>query len=1117
MDTKELNLDLETVEQVADMLWLSSHIEKTKVEVQPNIPKPKEDVSEEEESPKKIKKSRKKPKEDLVKEEKKESSVYDNDACKTKTDIKADPIRMPKKLSLSHYRAWEKSFRSFYYKVDSTREFVLDEAKTVDLIAKTKLVQPIFKAKKVKYFHLVMVIEQSPSMDIWSELILEFQKTIQRFGVFESIAFYYLASDKKGVKLYTDRALKREVKYKKLNLSKQTLLTVVSDCVSSAWHSNHIFKMLEFWSKSVPVSITHMFPKRMWQGTSLYKGFQTSFTAHDFQPLNKHLKSDDGYYDEEDITFNIPIVNFEPQSVDAWASVIHGKRGKWIDGVILEDLEEKEFVEMTTNTNKISVEERVNRYLSQASPLAQELARYASVLPINFHVIRVLQELKLPKSNQIHLAEFFLGGLIKREVNEEKKVSFDFHDGVRDYFRGQLTATASYRIQELMSNFVSQNLNSSLDFQALIDNPNSTSGLFLSKDEVAFVKLRADTLRKMGGEYGRRGDALLEKLVLGGEETSTKEIKSEFLENFMPLSKLVGKDIEIYSRMFNYSFGLSARLSRSFSKKYSHEVLKEAMDKIVEVYEDVGWIKKLEKNRVLWVDDTPKNNKSTKDKFEKIGLKVDLALSTDEALEFISKNAYLVIISDIGIVEGKKEGYVFLDKLRTFDKNTPFIFFATNSDSPKNRKLTLERGGQGSTNDHIRLCRIVMNVVEDGRVEEEIVNPSIVLIESKNKENKSFGTGFSIYQDDGGSYIVTVNNILESIGVEELKIDDFKVSVYSQSEIDGINLAILYVKDLFLTPLELENNNLSTRGIYSIGHNLAKEEKIQSRVDGEILGAKISIVSSAKNKNYNLWKNITSLDKPLDSGYLGAPLISKGSGKVIGVLSDRTRSSGVFYAIVIEELKNVIAENSVLPFRNLSTFNLDINNSYFNKGNMHKSIVFISSKKNKSFGTGFVIHQDVGGSYIVTTNFVIESIVEPIINHRYSVEVIRLNEMFELAILYVKDFYEEPFTLQTEDFRSREISTIGYKAFKSHEYSKEIIEGNVKLNNLIIVNGKDNRYKGWEVIVNQNYQLTKGLAGAPLVSKETNKVIGVFTHSRSSGTEGYAVSIEHLKDIWNDK
>ncbi len=920
MDTKELKLDLETVEQVADMLWLSSYIEKSKVEEVKTIePKPQEKTPEDNDNPKTITKNKKKPKEKVLPTEgEKEASVYENDASTTKTDIKADPIRMPKKLSLSHYRAWEKSFRSFYYKVDSTREFVLDEAKTVDLIAKTKLVQAIFKAKKVKYFHLVMVIEQSPSMDIWSELILEFQKTVQRFGVFESIEFYYLASDKKGVKLYADRALKRELSYKKITLNRQVLLTVVSDCVSSAWHSNHIFKMLEFWSKSVPLSITQMFPKRMWQGTSLYKGFQTSFTAHDFQPLNKQLKSDDDYYDEEDNTFNIPIINFEPQSVTAWASVIHGKRDKWIDGVTLEDLEEETFVEMSGNKETVSVEDRVNRYLSQASPLAQKLALYASVLPINFHVIRVLQELKLPASSQIHLAEFFLGGLIKREVNEKKQVSFDFHDDVRDYFRNQLTATASYRLQELMSNFVSQNLNSSLDFQALIDNPNSTSGLFLSKDEVAFVKLRADTLRKLGGDYGRQAENILRKLAILNENK------------------------------FN------------------------------------------------------------------------------------------------------------------------------------------------------------------------IFNASVVLI--KSKINKSFGTGFCIFKDENGSYILTTTVILNSTTIEGIKIDDFEVSVYSMGSTELTDLAILYVKNLFLTPLELETNNLSSREVYIIGYSPSKLEYNQDKVEGNIIGDKISIISSEGLDNkLELWK-ITSSVGSIKEGYSGGPVIAKSSGKVIGLVSHKEGSEKL-YAVTIDYLKQKIAKESILPFQNLNVIDLENTSSFFHKGHMHNSIVFISSKdnENKSFGTGFVVHQDRGGSYVVTADFVVKSIGDAIVNHQYNIEVIRLSKVFEVAILYVRDFYEEPFLLETEDFSSREVEMMGYKNFIGNEYRKEGVNGKVILNDLIIIDGIDNSYNAWEIIVEKNYNLTKGMAGSPLVSQETNKVIGVLLHRKQSGMGAYALSIEHLKDVWNDK
>jgi len=1113
MDSKKINLDLEMVEQVADMLWLSSYIANSKIEVKPQKPKSIDDNSASNEPREKIKNPKKSKKEKKsFPEKKKASSVYDNRACDTKTDIKADPIRMPKKLSLSNYRAWEKSFRLFYHKVDSRDEFVLDEVETVDIIAKTKLVQPIFKAKKIKYFQLIMVIEQSPSMDIWKELLLEFQRTIQRFGVFENIQFYYLASDKEGVRLYRDRALHKEINYKKLNFNKGTVLTVVSDCISSAWHSNHIFIMLAFWSKTVPVSITQMFPKRMWQGTSLYKGFQTSFTAQTFQALNKQLKSDEDYYDEEDDVFNIPVINFEPQSIEAWASVLQGKRDKWIDGVILEDLKEEKFVEMGVNKKVIPSKERVDRYLSQASPLAQELALYASVLPISFHVVRVLQELKLPKSNQIHLAEFFLGGLIKRELNDEGKVSFDFHDGVRDYFRKQLTATASYRLQELMSSFVSKNLNSSLDFQALINNPNSTSGLFLSKDEVAFVKLRADTLRRLGGDYGRQADELLEKVVLGGEESLVRDIKSEFLEGFMPLPKLVDKEIEVYSRIFNYSFGLSARLARSFSEKHSREVINLAMNDIKETYGEIGWIKKLENNKILWVDDKPRNNEEVVNRFEKIGLVVDIAKSMNEGLELIQQNRYLVILSDMERREGTDEGYVLLDKLRAFDKDTPFIFFTSHSNFSKNRKMTLERGEQGATDNPDRLCRMVMDIVEDGKLEEKVINHSVVLIQSK--INKNFGTGFSIYKDEGGSYILTTIQILESLATEQIiinniKIEDFAVSIYSMGSTGVTDLVILYVKGLFLTPLELETNSLISREVYTVGYNnYRNEEYRQNSVDGKILGDKVSVVSrEGVGKNLNLWK----INEGISSGSRGAPLISKESRKVIGIVSHRVNNKS-FYSISIDYLKNRIDEKSILPFQNLIPLELKKPNLYFINKQKADAVVLIKSNENRNLGTGFVIYQDKGGSYIVTTEHIVDYTLNPIVNGYENVEIINIDKRLNLAILYVQGLYSEVLELQDKDFVNRGVELLGYSRFTNLENRKEIMEAKIVSNFLNITDEDGSIYTAWKIIAYDGYEFDRASSGAPIISKESGMLIGIFSN-KGRANEGYVTSIQYLQNL----
>jgi CheY-like chemotaxis protein len=82
-----------------------------------------------------------------------------------------------------------------------------------------------------------------------------------------------------------------------------------------------------------------------------------------------------------------------------------------------------------------------------------------------------------------------------------------------------------------------------------------------------------------------------------------------------------------------------------------------------------GWL-----SRILWVDDRPENNTYEGQAFERIGLRVTLALSTDEAFERMAHSRYAAIISDMGRLEGPREGYVLLDRLRRKCDGTPLFF-----------------------------------------------------------------------------------------------------------------------------------------------------------------------------------------------------------------------------------------------------------------------------------------------------------------------------------------------------------------------------------------------------------------------------------------------------------
>jgi DNA-binding NtrC family response regulator len=91
---------------------------------------------------------------------------------------------------------------------------------------------------------------------------------------------------------------------------------------------------------------------------------------------------------------------------------------------------------------------------------------------------------------------------------------------------------------------------------------------------------------------------------------------------------------------------------------------------------------------------------------ESLGIDFTLALSTNEALEVLSRRRFDAIISDMGRREGPREGYVLLDGIRKSGAETPFFIYA-GSNAPEHKHEATSRGAQGSTNRATELFDIV--------------------------------------------------------------------------------------------------------------------------------------------------------------------------------------------------------------------------------------------------------------------------------------------------------------------------------------------------------------------------------------------------------------------------
>jgi CheY-like chemotaxis protein len=82
-----------------------------------------------------------------------------------------------------------------------------------------------------------------------------------------------------------------------------------------------------------------------------------------------------------------------------------------------------------------------------------------------------------------------------------------------------------------------------------------------------------------------------------------------------------------------------------------------------------------EGKRLLWVDDNPRNNSYLVALLEERGDRVDIALSTNEALRMFSGAKYDAIVSDMGRPESDHAGIELARKLRLMDRRIPIFIF----------------------------------------------------------------------------------------------------------------------------------------------------------------------------------------------------------------------------------------------------------------------------------------------------------------------------------------------------------------------------------------------------------------------------------------------------------
>jgi hypothetical protein len=443
------------------------------------------------------------------------------------------PIAVPAAPALRTQLALGRALRPLMRKVAALNRTYLDEEATATQIAEQEVWLPVLRPMAERWLELALVIEEAPSLPIWQSVIRELQLLMERQGAFRTVQPWRLTATGQGQpQLFpgsrAPRSGQRPRSPKELiDPAGRRLIVVVSDCTSDLWRRGRFHGWLRQWSQSAPVTLLQLFPQRLWERSALGQGspvwlrsFGPGLPTHYWQvesPLD-FLTAAEPQPDAAP-TLAIPVVTLESSSLAPWARVMVGTGEAKAAGV---EFDTTRLAPEAPADEAVDAQTLVRQFRAGASIQAQRLAGLMAAAPVSPDIADLIRETLLPEAQQVHVAEVFMGGLVRMtrtpRAGDTPLVIYDFvSDKVRDLLTDAVAVPKTAAVLDAVSAYLSARLNlSTRSLEALLV-PNAEVDAEGQAQVRPFAALARRTLCRLGRDYAQ----WVAQLEAGPEPTSS--------------------------------------------------------------------------------------------------------------------------------------------------------------------------------------------------------------------------------------------------------------------------------------------------------------------------------------------------------------------------------------------------------------------------------------------------------------------------------------------------------------------------------------------------------------------------------------------------------------------
>ncbi|MET9551584.1 protein kinase family protein [Streptomyces sp. NPDC006645] len=399
-----------------------------------------------------------------------------------------------------------KALRPLRQRFPDHRHHELDVVRTVSAMADTGLPETVTRPVRTRWLSLTLLVDDGISMVLWQRLATEVRTLMERAGTFRDIRVYGLDTRGADAPLLNTRPYELKGPYQTpasvSDPTGNTLVLVISDGVGEAWWDGRMRDVINLWARCGPTAVVHALPSRLWANSGI-TAQRWRVATHRRGGPNTDWRITDPVLSPDLVTFDsvpVPVLEPSPAAVAGWARLIASpgttaqlplwSAGRPTDGRAFAD------------TRDGAVADAVLRFREAASPEAYRLAAHlAAVAPVTPPVMRLVQNALGPPTDNGHIVEVFLGGLMRQTAavwptQLPQHQLFDFSDEARGLLLGALSPQELLRNTQAVTRQLEAAIGRSANFPAWVGHPDGTT--VIGDTDRSFGWLKDRVLTRLG-------------------------------------------------------------------------------------------------------------------------------------------------------------------------------------------------------------------------------------------------------------------------------------------------------------------------------------------------------------------------------------------------------------------------------------------------------------------------------------------------------------------------------------------------------------------------------------------------------------------------------------------